>query len=141
MNTKTAKTKEPIATESITTLKQWTELSNKTDTIELPSGAIVKVKMLNLLEEASAGHISLTLVNDTMDTAKNLSAAKLNNIKEEELKNMMELVNRMIVLAVVEPKVTESNVKSIPINDRVAIFEHLNKVPGGEVLKPFRKKR
>ncbi len=134
------KTKTPTVEKTITSVNQWTEI--KTEILVLPSGAIAEVKKLDLIEEATAGHISVDLLNDTIEKAEDKSnKSKTNKFKQQDLTDMVELINRITVLTVVKPEISEEDVVKIPFQDRQFIFDYINKVPGSKKLKPFRKKR
>ena len=124
---------------TVSSFEQWTTLANTTEKIKLPSGAIVELRRLNLLEEACLGHISIDLVNESMAVSEKFSATtKTSRLTEKELSKMMTLVNQITVLATVNPKVENEDVLKVPVVDRMFIFGYINKVPGSENLLPFR---
>ncbi len=125
---------------SVTSFEQWIEKSNKTEIIILPSGAVVELRRLNILEEAALGHISFELVNDAIAVSEKMSgASKEYKIVDKNLTNMMTLVNKVTVLATVKPEVSVENVGKIPIDDRMEIFNYVMRVPESRTLQPFRK--
>lgn len=134
---------EPIqddSSKSVTSFEQWIEKSNKTEIVTLPSGAVVELRRLNILEEAALGHISFELVNDAIAVSERMSgASKENKIVDKNLTNMMTLVNKVTVLATVKPEVSIENVSKIPIDDRMEIFNYVMHVPESRTLQPFRK--
>ena len=118
---------------------QWTSLSKKTVFKTLPSGAEVELKRISLLEEASNGHISTELVNVAMESQNLVQGNPTKNkLADNQLSGMMEIINTVTVLAVVNPRITEDDVTSIPIDDRMFIFNFINTVPGSKDLEPFR---
>jgi hypothetical protein len=129
---------------SITTVTGWKEKANTTYMLTLPSGAVVRIRRLNLLEQASIGHIPLHLVSSSMlITQKFSNPSKWVDIEPEELDNLMQVLKKTTVLAVVEPKVSEEetedemNVNDIPMEDLISIFSSVMN-PVGANLEPFR---
>ena len=114
-----------------TTAKEWKERANKTFKIYLQdSGVFVEVRRLNLVEIGATGSIPMTLVQASMATTDKMTTiAGVAKATQKELQDMIEMMQKYAVLAVVNPVVSEEpknenemDVKEIPFNDLVSIF-------------------
>jgi len=138
------------------TAAEWTERATQIKTFMLPSGVVVRGRLLNMLDLAHLGHIELTLVNNVMQTAIALQAplrkqvdgrtpSDLELLKDEDLLRMLELFRKVAVTALVEPQVAFNpqeasvmDVTKIPFDDLSTIFA--STVTGGaNSLAPFRR--
>ena len=132
----------------IATALQWKQKAQATRTLKLPSDVIVEVKRLNLLEAASCGHIPLELVKQSMSVSEKMaSSAGWNDIEQKDLSELINILRKVALLAVVSPIVSENSAdgdmdaKDIPMDDLLAIFTFVS--TGEEVSarlgKTFRK--
>jgi len=139
----TIKTKEEIITADA-----WKQLGKNTWIVKLPSGANVELKQFNLFESAALGHIPLNLVNLSMSCAEKMSSRDgFKQLSSKELESMIELINKITLKAVVNPKVSETEeagvilLSDISVNDKFAIFAAINEVKeGSRQLLPFSSK-
>lgn len=139
-----------------TTAAEWTRRNQQIKTVELPSGAVVKVKVMSLFDLASTGHIPMSLVSDVLRSANsflqpvdpkdvNFEWAK---VTEKQIDDMLLLFRKAAVVAVIEPRLsfdTENNedvadVTQIDFEDLTAIFQAAVKMGAAEML-PFHPKQ
>ncbi len=145
------------AKSEVSTVEAWKkvykETYQKTKMIILPFAKVtVEVRVLDLLERASIGDIPLKLVADSMKFAKKLKTFKegeediesLKDIDPSELKGMLDLYEKVAIIAVVNPIVTEDgsdntmNVHEISSIDKQAIFLATSDTEGNVNLNSFR---
>lgn len=124
---------------NVSTLAGWQKKKDSIVEVELPSGAFIKMRNLNLIEQAQTGNINTPLLVGSLGVAEKMSdASKLKDLKDEDLNTMIEVLDRTAILAVVEPKLDENSVKNIPMNDKLFIFGFIS-AGGGMNLRPFRR--
>ena len=82
----------------------WKKLGEQTRMLTLPSGAVVEIRQLNLLQAAATGSIPIQLLNASKKTGNKLVGTA--DLEQKELDEMMDLVNRVVVAVVVNPVVT-----------------------------------
>ena len=79
----------------------------------------------------------MTMVNEMMVVSEKMgSSGGWSELKEDDLGKLLEVVNRMTMLAVVSPKLED--VEGIPVNDRFAIFQFVTGGTGGSPFSTFR---
>jgi len=139
-----------------TTAAEWTRRNQRIKTVELPSGAVVKVKVMSLFDLASTGHIPMSLVSEVLRSAysflhpvdlqdANFEWAK---VTEKQIEDMLLLFRKAAVVAVIEPRLSfdaENNedvadVRLIDFEDLAAIFQAAVKMGAAQML-PFHPKQ
>jgi len=136
------------AEKQVISAKDWKVLGGQTFTLTLPSGAIVELKKLNLLESAATGHIPLNLLNESMKMSEKMTkAGGWEDMSEADLKGMLELIDKVTLMSVINPAVSKTKkenailVSDIPTDDKLAIFGFVNTIREGSAdLAPFRAK-
>lgn len=122
-------------------LKRWREKRETGDPVELPSGLVVTVKRVSLMDLALQGEIPtplVAMVNRVM--ANGLDHVTVENVAEYE-----EPINLVVKAAITMPTVADTSsettlgVRELPIIDRLAVFRYCNRY--GEPLKPFRREQ
>jgi len=97
-------------------LSDWSKA--KTHEITLPSGYVVDVEIPDLPKMIKTGH----LPNHLIDAA--LGAVEGNKkIDREFVEQQREFVNHIVILTVVNPKLTLEEVEEVPVEDRELIAE------------------
>ncbi len=131
--------------QKVSTTAEWLKKADEIYTLTLPSGVVVKVKKLNLVDLAITGYIPFELITSSIKTAQTLSSTdKWEAISKEDLSNIVEMFDKAIQLAVVEPKVTADGandtmpVSKVPFADKFYIFSNVVDTRSAEILKPFR---
>jgi len=126
------KSQEPKSVESKPiSASAWKKLGEQTRMLTLPSGAVVEIRQLNLLQSAATGSIPIHLLNASKKTGNKLIGTE--DLNQKELDEMMDLVNRVTVAVVANPVVTTDGadgsikVDEIPADDRFEIFGIINK--------------
>ena len=119
-------------------LNAWRKQQQTGQAMETPSGLVVKLRTVSLLDLALQGDIPAPLtaqVNHVLD--KGVSGITVENAKELE-----GAINLLVKAAVAEPAITDEpdentlGVHELPIVDRLAIFKECSRY--GDRLKPFR---
>ncbi|MCE5270816.1 hypothetical protein LLH00_05980 [bacterium] len=141
--------------ERITTAAEWTRKNQQIKTVELPSGAVVKVKVMSLFDLASTGHIPMSLVGEVLKSANtflqpvdpkdvNFAWAR---VTEKQIEDMLTLFRKTAVAAVVEPRLSfqpvgeeAGDVTLIDFEDLAVIFRAAVKEGAIEML-PFHPKQ
>ena len=121
----------------VSSLAAWKKASEKTEMFTLPSGITIEVKPLNLLEQVYSGHLPMTMVNEMMKVSEKMgSTSGWEELSEEDLGKLLEVIRRITILAVVEPKIEDT--EGIPTNDLFAIFQFVSGGVGGSPFSTFR---
>lgn len=141
----TIQTKEPTADEQlkeiITEAMEWAKKSKKFFVVTLPSGVVVKLRKLRLLEYAMSGSLPLPMFSKCIKTAERLANVdSWENLEQDEISNLINMVRKIAVDVVVKPKVSENEehdedsvyVGDISEDDLFAIFQHAMGMIGGE---------
>lgn len=122
-------------------LQAWRKQRTAGEEMELPSGLVVKIKSISLMDLAVQGNVPTPLtgqVNMVMDRG-------LQNITVEKAREYEEAINLVVKAAIVDPPIGDAatdtmlDVHELPIIDRLAIFRACNKY--AESLRPFRQKQ
>lgn len=113
-------------------LEEWRKRQQQGEGAELPSGLIVQLKRVSMLDLAEKGKIPATLkpkIDALMKTGENIT------ITVDQFVEFVELINLVCEACIVGP--TGLQVTELPSQDRMAIFEWANEMAGG--LQPFRR--
>jgi hypothetical protein len=120
-------------------LLEWRKKQQEGEEVVLPSGLVVKLVRVSMIDLALRGDVPAPLVasvNQVMNSGiGNLTVA---NAAEHE-----GAINLVVKAAVIDPPVKDKadenslSVSELPIIDRLAIFRECNKY--GERLTPFRR--
>lgn len=122
-------------------LQAWRQRQQEGEEVILPSGLVVRLVRVSMMDLALRGDIPTPLVakvNQVLD--KGIGGLTVATAPEYEAP-----INLIVKAAVVEPPVTDEpsatslGVREIPIIDRMAIFRHCNRY--GEDLRPFRREQ
>jgi len=137
----------PNVQTKVSTVSEWIGKSDRTFNLTVPSGITILAKRLNLIDLAITGYIPFDLISNSMKTAQTMRAGEnWETISKEDLSNISGMFDKAVILAVIEPKVTEEGengsmpVGKIPFADKFFIFSNVVDMGGTEVLKPFRGK-
>tara|TARA_R100000750_G_C2313363_1_gene83393 strand:+ start:323 stop:844 length:522 start_codon:yes stop_codon:yes gene_type:complete len=133
------------------TASQWKKKNLNERNLELPSGAIFKVKNIDIQTMLTRGYLSLELLNslmvlgDKVTENKGKNEPELKGIAENELKEVDDLARQFSVLAVVAPELSFGSDKdSINVYDLIfedVLFIFSNCVRGGATeFAPFFRK-
>jgi hypothetical protein len=87
--------------------------------VVLPSGAVIAVKVPNLAALAQAGEIP----NELVDIATTSANAGGDEIPADALEKLAKLQDYLVAVTVVEPKITQEDVKDLPTEDITFITE------------------
>lgn len=121
-------------------LKEWRKQQEQGEEFVTPSGLTVVLRRVSLLDLAEQGDIPAPLVamtNKVLDT-------KTHQLGVADIPEYAETINHVVKAAVIHPPVadegddTHVGVKELPLKDRLAIFNWVNRI---EVLRPFRRER
>jgi len=137
---------------AVSTAAEWTKKNQQVRTVKLPSGAVVKVKVMSLFDLAAIGHIPMALVGEVLKSAdaflrpvdpKDMEF-EWAKVTEKQIENMLTLFRKAAVAAVVEPKLSfepenedAADVMLIDFEDLAEIFSQSVKEGAAEML-PFR---
>ena len=133
-------------TSTISTPKQWEQTNNQTKVITLPSGATVKVKVLDILDLVVVGHIPLPLLNNTLKIAGSFDKQSENpfsSLEDGQLQDLIQMMKMAAAKACIEPKVSMNgkegsvSVDKISSTDLFAIFDASVNTGGGAGLGNF----
>jgi len=127
----------------------WRKENCKEWIMETPSGLTLKVKNVNLTNMIMAGIVPLELMSFFSDVKKKNKGKTLDKmflgIEESRLQAVKEAVNKIAMIAVIEPKIVEGSgsdetigIDEIDFVDAMSIFSEV--VGGGATdFKSFRK--
>jgi len=123
---------------TVSTGEQWLKCANEQKNIKVPSGAIITVRRLTIMEVATVGHIELALVGEVMlDLAKldapiNLQTEEVlwKSITEDRILQMLTMFRKAAVVCVVDPVLSftpdaakgELDIKEIKFDDLSTIW-------------------
>lgn len=82
--------------------------------VVLPSGAVISVKIPNLAALAQSGEIPNELV-DIATATSNMASPE--DVPKDALEKLAKLQDYLVTLTVVEPAITEADVKDLPAED------------------------
>ena len=132
----------------VTTVSQWKKKNLNERNLELPSGAIFKVKDVDLQTMAIRGYLPLELMNSLTSAGLKIKnntiegKAELDGIKDNDITGIDELARQFIVAAVISPKLSLEdfsdtvNVYDLEFPDVMFIFN--NCIRGGAMkFAPF----
>lgn len=120
-------------------LQAWREQQRVGVEVELPSGLVVRVARVSLIDLALRGDVPTPLtaaVNQVLNQG-------IGNLTVENAREHEGAINLVVKAAVVDPPVKDKpdaqslGVSELPIVDRLAIFRECNRY--GEPLRPFRR--
>ena len=119
---------------------EWRKNNYNIRKLQLPTGIVVKVRDVSLSNMASSGILTLPLLTGFLEmkgkigrVSKKTKSAKdvYSNIDDNDMKAFNEIINKIALKAIIEPKITEADTgeeDSIPIDelefdDKVFIFQ------------------
>jgi hypothetical protein len=109
--------KKPKEEFKVSSITDWKKNIAKTTKMTLPSGTNVEVKRLDIMELVLSGHIPLDMLSKSMKVGKSFDTGIFDGISKEEIKEMLDMMKKAVVLAVVEPKVSfEPDKNSMDVN-------------------------
>ncbi|GIV73536.1 hypothetical protein [Caldilinea sp.] len=111
-------------------LQEWRRRQQQGEKAELPSGLVVRLRRVGVLDLAQRGQIPATL-KPQLDEYIRMEGAVANL---DQFVQMTELIDLVCGACIVEPR--ELDVGELPMNDRLAIFTWANE--GATTLRPFR---
>lgn len=106
---------------NVVSLSQWEKKG--IHTITTHSGAVVKVRLPDLVELIETGVIPQHLLETATRVANAAQSGVVPEVNMEQLLQQRDFVNAVTVAALVEPKVTNENVNKVPIEDRELITQ------------------
>jgi hypothetical protein len=119
-------------------LSAWRKRRQEGEEFTTPSGLVVTLRRVSLLDLAERGEIPAPLasmVNKILDT-------KVHKLTVEEIPEYNKSINLLVKAAVISPPVadepdeTHVGIEELPMKDRLAIY---NWCQIGEPLRPFRR--
>lgn len=113
-------------------LAEWRKQQQQGEDARLPSGLVVQVRRVSMLDLAERGKIPATLkpkIDDLMKSGQNVS------ITVDQFVEFAALINLVCEACIVGPDGLE--VTELPSQDRLAIFEWANEMTTS--LQPFRR--
>lgn len=113
-------------------LAAWRAKQNAGEKLVLPSGLLVTLKRVGVLDLAAKGSIPATLVPQLNQI---MAEGKMTNMSLKDFEGFAEMINTVAGACLLEPEGLQ--VEELPYDDRVAIFSWAN--AGGSRLQPFRK--
>ncbi len=119
-------------------LRAWREKRRMGERYELPSGLVVQVRRVSLLDLAERGQIPAPLVGMVNKLLSPTSEA----LTVKNAPEFAEAINLVVKASVVDPPVADVpddehlGVTELPIGDRLALFNWANS--SAERLRPFR---
>ena len=136
----------------VTSPQEWAELNLNVRTIELPSGAVFRVKNVDLPTMVSRGYLPLDLITNFSGIATRVQknklggASELSGITENELAGIDGICRKFAAVAIVEPRVSEIeltsddviNVHDLGFEDVLFVFMQCVKGGGGAFAEFFR---
>lgn len=124
----------------ISSVSEWKRLANKVTTVPLPSGAVVKVKRLDMFQALSSGKLPLDMLAKVMTSGEKMTtAAGWKSVTEEELSGLLDTMRKVVALALIEPELNdEFTVEDIPEADLALIFDRVMRAGGLAALGSFR---
>lgn len=102
-------------------LEQWKKSS--VHVISLPSGSAVGIKIPDLAALIEAGEIPQNLLDAALSAAGAGGDRADKAPTKEFILQEAEFSNKLVQTTVVQPKLSEANVREIPFEDRVMIVE------------------
>lgn len=111
-------------------LEEWRKQRQAGEEAELPSGLVVRIRKVSLMDLAEQGQIPQTLVPKINELMKGKGGNSVDEVKEAS-----GLVNVVCRACIVEPAGLQ--VEELPYEDRLAIFTWASAV--ATKLKPFRR--
>lgn len=119
-------------------LSEWRARQAQGEEAELPSGLVVRLRRVGMMDLAVAGGVPAPLAG----ALETMMAGKVTLVTLPEFERYAGVVNLVVRAAVVEPEIGEEPgpnrlaVTELPMADRIAIFNWAN--GGATQLKPFR---
>ena len=122
-------------------LKQWRQQREDGEEYELPSGLVVKLRRVGLMDLAEQGSIPAPMVGQ-VDAVMKLDT---DSLSLDTIKEFGAVVNLVVKAAMIEPRVEDEpadgvlGIAELPMSDRMQIFGWAN--ASGGALKPFRRRQ
>ena len=113
-------------------LQEWRARQQQGEDAELPSGLVVQLKRVSMLDLAEKGKIPATLkpkIDELMKSGQTVT------VTVDQFVEFVELINLVCEACIVGPAGLQ--VTELPSQDRMAIFEWANEMTGS--LQPFRR--
>ncbi|MDO8715327.1 MAG: hypothetical protein Q7J73_00695 [Dehalococcoidales bacterium] len=137
---------------TVTSPKAWADKNLNTRLVELPSGAVFRVRNLDLPTMVSKGYLPLELVNSFSGIAnavkqnQQTGKTELSGIAGKDLADVDTMCRKLIAVAVIEPRIsaieptsdTVINVNDLGFGDVIFIFAECVKGGGGAFAGFFR---
>lgn len=128
---------EELEERVVTEAQEWVLKSKQSRMINLPSGVTVKIRKLRLLEYAINGSLPIPTFYKCLKTAESLTNLEAwKDINQDDLSGLIELVRKIVIVVVAEPKVseTEGEVNTIYVGDipEEDLFEIFAEAMGGQ---------
>ena len=120
-------------------LQGWRKQQQMGVEAELPSGLVVRIVAVGMIDLALRGDVPPPLVT----TINQVMAKGIANLTVENATEYEGAINLVVKAAVVDPPVKDKpdehslGVSELPMVDRLAIFRYCNRY--GEQLRPFRR--
>jgi len=129
--------------EKVSTVGDWQEILAKTRKIKLPSGIIVEIRKLDLLDLVISKYIPLSLLSNMIKVSDGFKKGKFET-GQDDLVSMVDMLRRAAVRAVVNPSLSMDgaentmDVMQISTSDLLFIFQHsIDTAEIGSDFAPF----
>ncbi len=103
-------------------LQEWREKRQRGEDATLPSGLVVRLRKVSLLDLAEQGRIPTTLAPKISEIA----SGKTPSLRLDQIGEMAEAINIVAAACLVEPD--DLDVAELPYDDRLAIFQWAGEV-------------
>jgi hypothetical protein len=105
----------------VVSLTQWEKKG--VHTITTHSGAVVEIRLPDIVELIESGVIPQHLLETATRVATAAQTGEVPDVSLEQLLQQRDFVNAVTVAALVTPKVTDETVNKVPIEDRELITQ------------------
>lgn len=119
-------------------LRQWRALRGSGEPFTLPSGLVIRLKRVGILDLAEQGEIPAPLAGQVQE----IFDEKDHALQLSDFGKFAGVINLVVKAAAVDPRVADEpdenhvGVHELPMTDRMAIFNWCNEV--ADALVPFR---
>ncbi len=107
--------------QKVVSLSQWERRG--VHTITTHSGAVVEIRLPDIVELIESGVIPQHLLETATRVANAAQTGNVPEVSLEQLLQQRDFVNAVTIAALVNPKVTEETVNKVPIEDRELITQ------------------
>jgi hypothetical protein len=126
----------------VISVQEWRQRNAPVE-VELPSGPVVLLRKVHIVDLVLNGTVPATLVTEAQQYSREgkLDAARLMS-DPKEMEKWLGLINPVVMAAFVEPKVGRESsadqlgIEEISGGDKLAVFQWCNE--GAAALEPFR---